>query len=202
MRPVDSSSPGPRLLKTIGRVIVAVVVLLVLVIAFGAISAGTACAHDPRFACSPCDAAHPILASDPAKSWAFYGRLEQGQADHYSIHSRTNMRVPVSILLDVRDAGNPARPIASVYDGSGAIVDRIALSKATTFYEPFSRVSYITSGEREITLARGRSTVVIAMRGGTDPQRYVFTIGREERFGLLELPYVAGAIYRIHMRKF
>lgn len=186
----------------IGRVVIAVLVVLALVITAGALSAGTACAHDPRFACSPRDAAHPIVVSDPAKSWAFYGRLGEGQEDHYSIQARAKTRVPISILLDVRDAGNRARPVASVYDGAATIVDRIALSNPTSFYEPFSRVHYLTSGEREITLARGRSTVVIVMRGGSAPQRYVFAIGRDERFGLLELPYVAGALYRIHMRKF
>lgn len=44
--------------------------------------------------------------------------------------------------------------------------------------------------------------MVIAMRGGSKPQRYAFAIGREERFTLLELPYIAGALYRIHARKF
>jgi hypothetical protein len=188
--------------KTIVRAAIIVLVVLALVITAGALSAGTACAHDPRFACSPRDAAHPIVAPDAAKSWAFYGRLEEGQEDYYSIQARTKTRVPISILLDVRDAGNPARPVASVYDGAGTILDRIDLSNPASFYEPFSRVQYLTSPEREITLAQGRSTVVIEMRGGSEPQRYVFALGRDERFGLLELPYVAGALYRIHMRKF
>lgn len=177
-------------------------VALVLVITAGAFSAQTACAHDPRFACSPRDAAHPVVVSDPAKSWAFYGRLAHGQEDHYSIQARAKTRVPISILLDVRDGGSPARPVASVYDRTGRMLELITFSKPTSFYEPFSRVHYLSSGERDITLAQGRSTIVIGMRGGSQPQRYAFAIGRDERFSLLDLPYVGGALYRIHSRKF
>ena len=188
--------------KLIRRVATAILLALALAIVAGAFSAQTACAHDPRFACSARDASHSIVVSDPAKSWAFYGSLAEGQEDHYSIQAREKTRVPVSILLDERDAANPARPVASVYDGAGSIAERIDLSKPTSFYEPFSRVQYLSSSEREITLPPGRSTVVIAMQGGSGPQRYVFAIGRDERFSPLELPYVVGAIYRIHMRRF
>jgi hypothetical protein len=186
----------------IRRVVAAIAVALTLIVGAGVFSAQTACAHDPRFACSPRTASHPIAVSDPAKSWAFYGRLAQGQEDHYFIQARGMTRVPISILLDVRDTGNAARPVASVYDGAGKIIERIALSNPTSFYEPFSRVQYLSSGERDITLEQGRSTVVITMHGGSEPQRYAFAIGRDERFSVLDLPYVAGAIYRIHTRKF
>lgn len=184
------------------RVVTAILVALALIVGAGALSARTACAHDPRFACSPREAAHPIVVTDPAKSWAFYGRLAQGEEDHYSIQARAKTRVSISILLDVRDAGNPARPVASVYDSAGRVADRIALSTPASFYEPFSRVDYLSSGERDIMLPQGRSTIVIAMRGGSEPQRYAFAIGRAERFSILDLPYVAGALYRIHARKF
>ena len=186
----------------IGRAVIGILLAVALVITVGVFSAGTACAHDPRFACSARSADHPIVVSDPQKSWAFYGRLAQGQEDHYAVLARTSARVPLSLLLDVRDAANPARPIASVYDNAGAVVKRITFSRPGTFYEPFSRVHYVTTGEREILFAPGRSTVVVAMRGGSQPQRYAFAIGRDERFGVLELPYMAGAIYRIHTRKF
>ena len=46
------------------------------------------------------------------------------------------------------------------------------------------------------------STVVVSMQGGSTPQRYVFAVGEEERFSLLEMPYLLGAAYRIHERKF
>lgn len=184
------------------RAVIGIFVALALFIVAGAFSAETACAHDPRFACSARDASHPVVVSDPAKSWAFYGRLAQGQEDHYSVQARAKTSVPVSILLDARDAANPARPVASVYDAAGTMIERITLSSPVKFYEPFSRVRYLTSGEREITLAQGSSTVVITMRGGSKPQRYAFAIGRDERFSVLELPYIAGAIYRIHTRKF
>lgn len=184
------------------RIVIGTLFVVALIVVVGALSAGTACAHDPRFACSPRDATHPIVVSDPAKSWAFYGRLAEGQEDHYFIRAARKTRVPISILLDMRDAANPARPAVSVYDGAGTIVEHIDLSSSASFYEPFSRVRYLSSGEREITLAQGSSTVVIAMRGGSEPQRYAFAMGRDERFGVVELPYVVGAVYRIHTRKF
>lgn len=184
------------------RFVTGILLALALFVSAGVFFAATACAHDPRFACSVRDASHPIVVSDPAKSWAFYGRLSQGQEDHYFIEARAKIRAPVSILLDTRDAANPARPVAAVYDDAGTMVERIALTNPARFYEPFSRVQYLTSGEREITFAPGRSTIVVAMHGGSEPQRYVFAIGRDERFSLLELPYIAGALYRIHARKF
>lgn len=186
----------------IKRVVIATLVALAVLVIAGAFSAGTACAHDPRFACSPRDADHPIVISDPAKSWAFYGRLAEGREDRYSIRASARIRVPLSILLDVRDAANTARPVASIYNAAGSLRTRIDLSSPARFYEPFSRVHYLTSGEREITFPQGRSTIVVAMRGGSEPQRYAFAIGRDERFGLLEMPYLAGALYRIHTRKF
>lgn len=189
-------------LKIVRRGVIAILAALALISVVGAFSAKTACAHDPRFACSPREAADSIVVSDPAKSWAFYGRLAEGQEDHYSIRAGAKVRVPISILLDVRDAANPARPVASVYDGAGNIVERITLSNPASFYEPFSRVHYLSSRERKITLGHGFATVVIAMRGGAAPQRYAFAIGRDERFSLLELPYLAGALYRIHTQKF
>lgn len=200
--PGTSGIGSPQLAQNRRRFVIAILVALVLIITAGAFSAQTACAHDPRFACSPRDATHPIVISDPAKSWAFYGRLSEGQEEYYSIQASSKIRVPIGILLDIRDAANPARPVASFYDRYGTLVGRIALSHPTRFYEPFSRVDYLSSGEREIPLAPGRSTVVIAMRGGSQPQRYAFAIGRDERFSVLELPYVAGALYRIHARKF
>lgn len=186
----------------IKRVILAALACLAVLVAAGALSAGTACAHDPRFACSPRAASNPVVIRDAAKSWAFYGRLANGEEDHYSILAPAAIHVPVSISLDERDASNPGRPVVSVYDASGERSATVDLSASVPFFEPFSRVHYMTSPAREIALPAGRSTIVVSMRGGAQAQRYTFAIGRDERFGVLEIPYVLGAIYRINARKY
>jgi len=184
------------------RIALAASLVLVGIVLAGALSAGRACAHDPRFACSPRPASNPIVVEDPAKSWAFYGDLAAGQEDRYTVIAHGALRVPVQVLLDARDAANPARPIALVTGSANRLIARLDLSKSTAFYEPFSRVSYLASPGRTIALEAGTSTVVVSMRGGSAPQRYVFAIGSEERFGVAEMPYLLGAVYRIHQRKF
>ncbi len=184
------------------RIAIAALLVLAGIVAAGALSAGRACAHDPRFACSPRPASNPVVVGDPAKSWAFYGDLAAGQEDRYALISPRTLRVPAQVLVDSRDAANAARPVAVITGSDKREIGRLDLSNATTFYEPFSRVSYLASPERTIVLPAGTSTVVVSMRGGSAPQRYVFAVGEEERFSLLEMPYLLGAVYRIHERKF
>ena len=184
------------------RIVVVLLVLLVVVVAAGALSAGRACAHDPRFACSPRGASDPIAISDPDKSWAFYGRLAANQEDRYAITTRNAVRVPVSILVDERDAANPGRPEVSVLDARGKVTSTIGMARTNSFYEPFSRVRYLSSPERMVAFEPGTTAVVVRMRGADAPQRYVLAVGSEERFSVLEIPYLLGAIYRIHERRF
>lgn len=172
------------------------------VVCAGALSAGRACAHDPRFACSPRDANHPIVVADPQKSWAFYGRLGAGERDRYAIETPHAVAVPVQLLVDERDAANPARPVAAVSDASGRALGTIELTQTQSFFEPFSRVTYIESPDRLVRFPAGRSTIDVTMLGGTQSQRYALAIGSDERFSPWEMPYLLGAIYRIHGRKF
>ena len=184
------------------RIILVLFAFLAVVVAAGALSAGRACAHDPRFACSPRSASDPIAISDPEKSWAFYGRLAASQEDHYAITTRNAVRVPVSILVDERDAANPGRPEVSVLDARGNVTSTIGMARTVSFYEPFSRVRYSSSPERMVAFEPGSSAIIVRMHGADAPQRYVLAIGSEERFSVLEIPYLLGAVYRIHERRF
>jgi hypothetical protein len=184
------------------RALVVIAIALLVVVGAGALSAGRACAHDPRFACSPRSAANPVVVSDPQKSWAFYGHLAAGQEDRYVIETAKAVAVPVQLLLDQRDDANPARPIATIASVSGRTVATIDLDRAQAFYEPFSQVSYLESAQRLIRLKAGTSTITVTMHGGGAPQRYALAIGSDERFSVFEIPYLLGAVYRIHTRRF
>ena len=186
------------------RRIVAILIAAVAVMFIaGMLSAGTACAHDPRFACSPRGSDHPVVIPDPTKSWAYYGDLAPGEADRYVFTVVTAAKIPASILVDVRDAqANSARPVAAVTDGRGRSVATLDLHAPIQFDEPFSRVRYVGSPTTTLSLVPGNYAIEVTMRGGTKPQRYALAVGSEERFGLGEIPYVLGAMYRIHNRKF
>ena len=168
----------------------------------GALSAGRACAHDPRFACSPRDAKHPISVSDPEKSWAYYGRLSAGTEDRYEVVTARAVTVPVQLLIDQRDAGNPLRPIAVIADPAAREISRIDLAQNRWFFEPFSRVTYLSSVKRTVSLPAGISSITVTMHGAGAPQRYTLAIGTVERFSVWELPYIVGAAFRIHARQF
>lgn len=184
------------------RALIVAVSSIAVVVAAGALSAGRACAHDPRFVCSPRTRDDAVAVRDPAKSWAFYGRLNAAQSDHFTVSAARAIRVPVSLLVDERDAANPARPSLSVNDVRGSRVASIDMHRSESFYEPFSRVRYLSSPERFVQLNTGTYDFVVTMRGGPSAQRYTFALGSEERFGITELPFVLGAVVRIHNRDY
>ena len=168
----------------------------------GYFSALPACAHDPRFVCSPRDAAHPVVVPDPQKSWAYYGGLQPGQRDVFTFTIARPLRVPWNLLIDGRDAGNPARPEATLADSSGNALARLDLRDSKPFYEPFSRLTYLESPDRSLDLPPGTYRIDVTMTGGTGRQRYVMAIGEDERFGVGEIPYVLGAIGRIRALRY
>lgn len=184
------------------RALLLTTIAIIAFFAAGVFSAGRACAHDPRFACSPRDAAHPIAVSDPQKSWAFYGRLAANAEDRYTMVAAHPTRVPVQLLIDQRDAANPLRPVAVVADGSGRVIARADLTHERRFFEPFSRVTYAAGVEQRVLLPAGESTITVRMHGTGVSQRYTLALGAEERFSIVEIPYVVGAVYRIHERRF
>lgn len=189
-------------MSSLKRALVAIVTSIAVVVVVGALSAGRACAHDPRFVCSPRPPADAVVVRDAAKSWAFYGRLSAVQSDHFTVSTARAIRVPTSLLVDERDAANPARPYLSVYDRRGSKVASIDMNRIESFYEPFSRVRYLSSQERSVQLSAGTYDFVVAMHGARSAQRYTLALGSEERFGVAELPFVLGAVVRIHNRDF
>lgn len=170
--------------------------------AFGYFSAQRACAHDPRFACSARPASRAVPIDDAKKSWAFYGSLQPGQSDYYSFIVATSADVPCSLLVDVRDAANRARPRAVIYGSQNVPLAEVAFNTPKAFYEPFSRETYLQSPVRALRLPPGRYTVVVSMAARERRQRYVLAIGAEERFSPLEIPYVIGAISRIRALRY
>jgi len=185
-----------RILRATGLALL----LLLAWLGSGYIGAQRACAHDPRFACSPRDAAHAIHIADPTKSWAFYGRLAPGQHDRYQFALHHAATVPWNLLIERADAANAARPVATLTGASGTVISRITLARAQRFYEPFSRIDYLSSPPVNLHLAPGKYRIEVAMSGPGAAQRYVMAIGAQERFGLWEIPYVLGAIHRIRTR--
>jgi hypothetical protein len=189
--------------RTLGTLafVAAIALFAIAVVAY--LSAGTACAHDPRFACSPRGTHDPIAVSDPQKSWAFYGHLAPGETDRYTIVVRQPIHVAWSLLVDARDAANPSRPAIRVSDAAGYERAHLDFAHAETFYEPFSRERYTTTPASTLVLPAGTYDAVVRMRGaGTTPQRYTFAVGDAERFSITEIPYVLGAIHRIRALRY
>ncbi|NNM99820.1 MAG: hypothetical protein HKL91_08490 [Candidatus Eremiobacteraeota bacterium] len=185
-----------RILRAVGLA----VLLLLAWLGSGYIGAQRACAHDPRFACSPRDTARAIHIADPTKSWAFYGRLAPGQHDRYVFTLKHTVTVPWNLLIEQKDVANSARPVAILTNDSGAVVARATLKGAQSFFEPFSRIHYLSSPPVNLHLAAGNYHIEVVMNGPGSMQRYVMAIGEKERFGLWEIPYVLGAIHRIRTR--
>jgi len=183
--------------RNVRRILVAAAAALLVFAVAGYFSAGSACAHDPRFACSPRSAEHAIEVPDPQKSWAFYGHLEGEQEDVYAIEVRRALSVSWSLLVDRRDSGNPARPAIVVRDAAGRERAHLDFNRATNFYKSFSREWYVTTTAATLALAPGSYTAQVRMRNGRASQRYTFAVGDDERFSVAEIPYVFGAIGRI-----
>ncbi|HYL28244.1 MAG TPA: hypothetical protein VEW74_10460 [Candidatus Nitrosotalea sp.] len=165
-------------------------------------AAQRACAHDPRFVCSPRTAAQPVRIPDASKSWAYYGGLAANQSDEFTFTLTRSAAVPWTLLLDTRDVKNPARPAAALFDSQGRVIAGLDFAGGwSRFYEPFSRESYLQSGIDQLNLSPGTYRIVVTM-SGTARQRYVMAIGEAERFSPLEIPYVAGAVARIRAQRY
>lgn len=164
--------------------------------AAGIFSAQSACAHDPRFVCSPRTPQHPVVVSDPAKSWAFYGGLDAGGTDTFSFTLERELVVPFNLLVDRRDSENSARPVLRILR-NGKQIAAVDFSRSEAFYEPFSRENYVQTPQHKMTLPPGAYVARVAMPGATSRQRYVFALGEAERFSVFEVPYVLGAIHRV-----
>lgn len=186
--------------KNIGRAVAVFVAVVALWLIVGISSAQTACAHDPRFACSPRAADNAVRIPDPAKSWAYYGRLAPGATDTYTFDVPRQLGVPITLLVETADASNAARPALTIRNAAGKTAVAVDFARSQTFHEPFSGLDYLTTPDHVYVLEPGRYTAAVTMQGGISPQRYVFAIGSAEKFGLAEIPYVLGAVHRVKTR--
>ena len=182
------------------RILAALALAAILWFAVGWLDAQTACAHDPRFSCSPRDAQHAVVIPDPQKSWAYYGRLARGQRDIYRVVLRDTLALPLSVSVETPDTVNPGRPRVVVSDSFHRAIARVPFDRVQAFYEPFSRISYLTTPNLELSLPPGTYSITVTMDRATLPQRYVLAVGASERFTVGEIPYVLGAIHRIRVR--
>lgn len=185
------------------RFLIGFVAALAMWFAFGFFSAQRACAHDPRFVCSPRSASDAVAIPDPSKSWAFYGHLVPGQDDIFTFRVTRWIDEPWNLLVDVRDRATPTWPEAELRTSQGRTISQLRISNERTFYEPFSRETYIISPTPRVRLGPGDYSVIVTMHGPPNrEQRYVMAIGEAERFGIGEIPYVLGAIHRIRARDY
>lgn len=183
------------------KVLLSALAVVAFIVAISIGSAQVACAHDPRFACSP-RAGNPITIPDPSKSWAYYGHLGPGQTDVYRFTISKTLDVPWNVLLDRRDAATPGRPAAMITDGTGHVIAEANLDHPEAFYEPFSGEHYLMSPDQTMHLAPGPYEVRVSMAGVSGPQRYTMAIGEAERFSPLEFPYLVGAVLRIRAQHY
>ncbi|MDP9017475.1 MAG: hypothetical protein M3N19_04045 [Candidatus Eremiobacteraeota bacterium] len=133
----------------------------------------------------------------PTKSWAFYGHLRDGEVDTFVTSIDRQATIPWSLLIDMRDAQNAARPTATLTNERGKTLATLAFSDTEAFFEPFSREQYRTTRTQMLSLSKGDYRIHVLMHGGNVAQRYTMAIGTQELFGLADIPFVLGAIHRI-----
>jgi hypothetical protein len=127
--------------------------------------------------------------------------LRKGETDVYQITVDRSTQIPWSLLVDRRDAGNPARPVFTLSTADGQLLQTIDFARSERFYAPFSREQYSTTLPTTLSLEAGRYSIAIRM-SGTNEQRYTLAIGSAEHFGIAEIPYVLGSIHRIRAQQY
>ena len=197
---VTAADADTEVKRVVGRTLIVLGGTLIAAFLAGVFSAGTACAHDPRFACSPRPASSPVAIGDVVKSWAFYGRLASPQRDYYDFSTAVPLRIP-SIFSSINAMPpTPARP-SLIVEGANQRENHAPRPEQPRHVRRAVFTRLVSEQER-----RTRSCPWPLHRGRLDEaaaaQRYTFAIGRDERFGILEIPYVLGAVSRIHNRDF
>lgn len=155
-----------------------------------------AVAHQPFFEDKDSTAANPGLIKDATISTAVYATLEAPtDVDYYSFEGRKGETVFLSITIpQIAGQENFAPTMALMGQGlpSSNLPDRVerprnygslilsAPANATAFFEPFSRTSYWTRQEQNVTLPENSSYLVAIWDDKGEVGRYVFVIGNEE----------------------
>ncbi len=153
-------------------------------------------AHRPLFEDKESTAANPKLIKDPTISTAMYATLETpNDVDYYSFEGRRGETVFLSITIpQIAGQENFAPTMALMGQGlpSSNLPERVekprnygslilpAPANATAFFEPFSRTSYWTRQEQNVTLPENSSYSVAVWDDRGEVGRYVFVIGNKE----------------------
>jgi len=158
-----------------------------------------ALAHQPFFEDKEFTSDNPMYIKDPTISTAVYATLETpNNTDYYTFNGSKGELVLLSITIpqlagqenftpimalmgpDLPNADLPNKVIKP--QNSGALILPPPVN-ATTFFEPFSRKSYWTRQEQNVTLPANRSYEVAVWDDKGQIGRYVFVIGYKEVLG-------------------
>jgi hypothetical protein len=167
-------------------------IMLIVLVAPGA-------AHQPFFEDKEFTADNPMLIKDPTISTAVYATLETpNNVDYYKFNGSKNDSVFLSITIPQLAGQENFTPTMALIgpelpnidlpkqvikpQNSGAFILRPP-KNATTFFEPFSRTSYWTRQEQNVTLPANSSYEVTVWDDKGQIGRYVFVIGYKEVLG-------------------
>jgi hypothetical protein len=158
-----------------------------------------ALAHQPFFEDNDFTADNPKYINDPTISTAVYAALETpNDVDYYTFYGSNGESILLSITIPQIAGQENFTPtmalmgpdLPSIYlpkqvikpQNSGALILPPPVN-ATTFFEPFSRTSYWTRQEQNVTLPANSSYVVAVWDDEGQIGRYVFVIGYKEVLG-------------------
>jgi hypothetical protein len=130
-------------------------------------------AHQPFFEDTELSANNPMYIKDPTISTAVYATLET--ANDVGQENFTPMRALIGPGLPYADL-----PDKVVKPGDYGAIILPPPANATSFFEPFSRTSYWTRQEQNVTLPENSSYSVAVWDDRGEVGRYVFVIGNKE----------------------
>jgi hypothetical protein len=158
-----------------------------------------ATAHQPFFEDKDFTADNPKYINDPTISTAVYAALETpNDVDYYTFYGSNGESILLSITIPQIAGQENFTPIMALMgpevpsidlpkqvikpQNSGALI-LPPPANATTFFEPFSRTSYWTRQEQNVSLLANSSYVVAVWDDKGQIGRYVFVIGYKEVLG-------------------
>jgi hypothetical protein len=156
-------------------------------------------AHQPFFEDKEFTADNPLYIKDPTISTAVYATLETpNNVDYYTFNGSKGESVLLSITIPQIAGQENFTPTMALMgpelpnidlpnqvinpQNSGALILQPP-KNATTFFEPFSRTSYWTRQDQNVTLPINSSYTVAVWDDKGQVGRYVFVIGYKEVLG-------------------
>jgi PGF-CTERM protein len=156
-------------------------------------------AHQPFFEDVELSANNPMYIEDPTISTAVYATLgTANDVDYYTFNGTEGETVFLSITIPqitgqenftpIMALMGPGLPYADLPDqvvkpGDYGAIILAPPANATSFFEPFSRTSYWTRQEQNVTLPENSSYSVAVWDDRGEVGRYVFVIGNKEVLG-------------------